>query len=864
MTCITEMFTQYLRQFNNNTNARQTHLSFNKGKYNVPDEKYEEFYKKYFDALKEEKEDLYLIEKVYNSKFAFFLDIECPKSKPHLSLDDDLTKAIITESVNAIEQLFVNPQTEYIVSKRMDRYHVNFYNLIVNDAVAKTIYSKIDDNFKDYIDESVYRTGLRMLGSKKSTKEQQVYTLYNMNDGNNMPISEMTFDDFEKTIIRRKGNIEIAILKNPIENKNTNLEPKKIQVKGIENNAIITEISDLLMELKMTNACIADYDIDIQRIYAAHNKAGMFCYYISIKELHCPFKERKHQRESGPLYIEIGTQGVFIKCYDQDCLRQKYPPSGLTLPVDFQTKYSQLFLSMTTKYWKAEVEISEEIKANLEESLCGSHYQISKTAFNIFKERFRVDDTRNTNWYEFDGVRWKPSHTMNILISEDLPRYYQGIKIRDTSVQNEDLKQFLVNNDKTDANVRNGLVDMIVSKLENVNFKSNIMNQMSYLFKNHDPHFVNKLDSNPSLLAFKNGVYNFKTNEFRPSLPTDYVTFSTGYDYIDYASTQDSKEVAEIYDFLSKIIPNTDVREYLLKVLGKSLVGIPDEKFYIWTGLSGANGKSTLVNFLESTLGDYITSVDVALLTNKRANASNASPDIVRLKGKRIFTFQEPEHDDKLRTGILKQFTGGDSIVARELFKAPVSFKLQGTMIMCCNDLPSVQSADGGTWRRIRVIEFKSRFCDHPNPLKKNEFKIDTSIKAKMQGWRPFFMSMLIHWYQKFLEEGLDEPEEVKQATANYKNDNDKFNDFFDQCLEECEGAFESNKTIYNNSFTTWWDANYPNSKTPEIKELKRALKAKYGTEKEYQTSSNSIKQKGFNVKIKLENSRFEQNDDDL
>ena len=199
-------------------------------------------------------------------------------------------------------------------------------------------------------------------------------------------------------------------------------------------------------------------------------------------------------------------------------------------------------------------------------------------------------------------------------------------------------------------------------------------------------------------------VYDFKQKSFRQSTQHDYITFSTGYDYIDYDESH--SQIKEIYDFLSKIITNTKVREYLLKVLGKSLLGIPDEKFYIWTGLSGANGKSTLVNFIEQTLGDYSTSVDVSLLTNKRANSSNASPDIIRLKGKRIFTFQEPEHDDKLRTGILKQYTGGDTIIARELFKAPVSFKLQGTMMMCCNDLPAVASIDGGTWRRIRVIEF--------------------------------------------------------------------------------------------------------------------------------------------------------------
>ena len=167
-------------------------------------------------------------------------------------------------------------------------------------------------------------------------------------------------------------------------------------------------------------------------------------------------------------------------------------------------------------------------------------------------------------------------------------------------------------------------------------------------------------------------------------------------------------------------------------------------------------------------------------------------------------------------------------------------------MIMCCNDLPAVSSIDGGTWRRIRVVEFKSRFCD--NPVKENEFKIDPTIKTKINEWRPYFMSILINWYYKFLEQGMNEPDEVKQATAKYKVDNDKFNEFFDAVLEEHSGSFETNKNIYSN-FSSWWSNNYPNSKVPELRDLRRAMKIKYGNEKE--TLVHGTINYGFNIKLK-------------
>jgi P4 family phage/plasmid primase-like protien len=840
-------FNNYLKQFIT-SGSKQTHLSFAKGKYYVPDEKASEFSDRYFKAMMSH-ETLYLIEKITDENFAFFMDIDNPKGCENVS-DEDV-KEIIACTKQACKQMFEENDGklgEVIVFKRATKFHLNFPNLVVNHSVAHEVVKhslhSLPQKLRDCIDTSVYRTGLRMLGSQKKEQHTKAdtnaetnvidvyYKVYDIDSGDY--VTDISKGLFEKTLIRRGSDVPMAVLKC------SDFIVEKPKVQSPTKTRITKEIEMLLAEAKEIHECLRDFDTGITRISAAKNKMGMYCYYVSIKERLCPFKEREHARPSGPLYIEIAPNGISVKCYDQDCARKRVPATPLQLPPDFDTKYPSLSKIMSSQLSKTDLQISDEMKHCLEESLSGSHYQIAKAAFTIFKERFRVDDVRNTTWFEYDGSRWKRSHFVNILVSEELPKYYKSMKVHDTSESNDNGND----GDKFNSNLRNQMVDNIVSKLENVNFKNNIITQLTFLFKNYDPEFYNNLDENPQLVGFNNGVYDFTCNTFRQSAPSDYITFSTGYDYIEY--DKENSNVKEIYSFLEKIITKKEVREYLLKVLGKALVGVPDEKFYIWSGLSGANGKSTLVNFLEHALGDYITSVDVSLLTNKRASSSNASPDIVRLRGKRLFTFQEPEHDDKLRTGILKQFTGGDTIIARELFKAPVTFKLQGTMIMCCNDLPTVASIDGGTWRRIRVIEFNSRFCK--DPTKSNEFLIDPNIKEKVKHWRPYFMSMLIHWYQKYLAEGMLEPNDVKKATSKYKADNDKFNEYFDENIDESLKNFESNKVIFNH-FTSWWSNNYSTSRLPDIKELRRALKIKFGTEKEQVI--NGLVNYGYNVKIK-------------
>jgi phage/plasmid-associated DNA primase len=179
-----------------------------------------------------------------------------------------------------------------------------------------------------------------------------------------------------------------------------------------------------------------------------------------------------------------------------------------------------------------------------------------------------------------------------------------------------------------------------------------------------------------------------------------------------------------------------------------------------------------------------------------------------------------------------------------------VTFKLQASLFLACNDLPSLNSIDGGTTRRLRVFNFKSKFCD--NPKKSNEFHIDSEVKHKLKKWRPYFMSILINYYKiynKELEDNgkIEEPEEVKLATDKYKNDNDKFNDFFEECVTESREII-SIKVIYG-LFRDWWTTNTFGTvnKIPDIKELVRAMKLKYDPD-DYD------KFKGFKVKVNLSN----------
>jgi phage/plasmid-associated DNA primase len=100
---------------------------------------------------------------------------------------------------------------------------------------------------------------------------------------------------------------------------------------------------------------------------------------------------------------------------------------------------------------------------------------------------------------------------------------------------------------------------------------------------------------------------------------------------------------------------------------------------------------------------------------------------------------------------------------------------------MQCNDIPDMDSTDHGTWRRIHVINYPSRFVDGKSEMLNDPEKYphhyaeDSTIKDKLEKWAPYFLVMLFNRYQDLKKENFrslsDEyiPTPVKEATERYK-----------------------------------------------------------------------------------------------
>jgi len=247
-----------------------------------------------------------------------------------------------------------------------------------------------------------------------------------------------------------------------------------------------------------------------------------------------------------------------------------------------------------------------------------------------------------------------------------------------------------------------------------------------------------------------------------------------------------------------------------------------------FTVTHNSNGKSKIIELFEFALGDYCCKFPITLLTQKRAASNAATSELARAKGKRFACLQEPSEDEKLNIGLMKELTGGDKIMARALFKEPIEFKPQFKMILTCNHLPNVPSDDGGTWRRIRVVEFTSKFKENPDPNNPDEFLADTELSTKFMDWKEHFMALLIQYYKKYKAEGITDPEDVMRCTKEYQKNNDCCMDFLEQEVEKDDRGFVSVGDLHV-KFGFWIKDSAPHLKPPNRNTFKTAVEKRLG-----------------------------------
>ena len=470
---------------------------------------------------------------------------------------------------------------------------------------------------------------------------------------------------------------------------------------------------------------------------------------------------------------------------------------------------------------------------------CGD-WDLASVLFQIFKDEFVCVSVKANIWYQYLNHRWQEidsGTTLRKAISTKLRDLYNAKAIgsmNSTTSEEEPPPREMPTAQPGEPPVKSRTVKIlnICQRLSRTNDKKNIMTEAKELF--YDGSFLAKLDNNPYLLCFKNGVYDFKERDFRRGRPDDNISMCTNIEYIQLKPLEHQSIVDEIHDFMNKLFPEKPLCEYMWDHLASTLLGTcTNQTFNMYIGV-GSNGKSVLVSLMELILGDYKGDVPLTLVTEKRGKVGGLAPEIVQLKGKRFAVMQEPSKGDKINEGIMKQLTSGtDQLQGRAPYMPQtISFKPQFKLIVTCNVLLEIKSNDHGTWRRIRAVPFKSLFTDNPvdgDPEKPFQFKLDKYIDEKFESWKEVFAAMLVKRATE--TNGIVKDCDIVLAKSNeYRQSQDYLSEFInDRVTRDPDGKIK--KTELNNEFSMWYMSNY-GGRGPGPKDLHDFMDKEFGRQR--------------------------------
>ena len=249
------------------------------------------------------------------------------------------------------------------------------------------------------------------------------------------------------------------------------------------------------------------------------------------------------------------------------------------------------------------------------------------------------------------------------------------------------------------------------------------------------------------------------------------------------------KMKTEYEEFISKIIPNKELKEYLLTSYGRSLNPENTDTFVRFlTNAGGSNGKSVMTNLVHLAVGDdYSVIANPNLFEGSKNSSASASPDIHALKGKRIGIVEEPDKGAKLNASKIKRLCGGDKkkITSRALYKNEMeSFILEAQWFINANLMPDLDSGDGdgGTQRRIKKVPFESKFVDDECDVNHSENKYLKKSLTKEQ--ERLFPKFLIWDLLMRVDKPLVEPECVSVETKELHEEQNTVQQFIESDIE--------------------------------------------------------------------------------
>ena len=378
------------------------------------------------------------------------------------------------------------------------------------------------------------------------------------------------------------------------------------------------------------------------------------------------------------------------------------------------------------------------------------------------------------SWLTWDGKRWLDDNSTSVLrlgkkYAESLWKIYG--KLSRTNVSREQLGTLRTFCKKTNA--KRQILDFIALAAADERVVSS----------------PDELNKNPTLLNCQNGTLNLETGKLYPHNPADRITQLAGVAYDENADCPEWLNTLDlIFDGDKQLVT------YLQRICGYMLSGLTSAHIMPIAYGDGNNGKSTVTGVLTEILGDYGWISGANLILPKKHDSHPT--EIRQLYQKRFCPISEPDEGSWLAEAKLKSLTGGDDINCRGMKENFWTFKPTHKFWMSTNHKPRIKGTDEGVWRRIRLIPFTENIVAKVK-------KRDDMHKWLVANEGPGILAWAARGFRDYREFGFAEPDAVKQATNEYRGEEDELGRWLSEhCIEDANAVERASRLFeaYKNS----------------------------------------------------------------
>ena len=406
--------------------------------------------------------------------------------------------------------------------------------------------------------------------------------------------------------------------------------------------------------------------------------------------------------------------------------------------------------------------------------------------------------TDATDYLRYNGEYWMESRQQAVAVMED----FLDLQLTDALDQMESAKKALMDTgiDEKIVNAGGRALEKVIGPEQLKLFYAflSAKQYVAFVMKRRDMRYVTSalmaakpmlsidvgcLDGNEFLLNVPGATFDLRDSSWRAPDPEDYITkqalAAPGDDGMD-------KWMESLNLFFCK---DKNLINYVQQIVGMAAIGKVYLEALIIAYGEGSNGKSTFWNSISRVLGTYSGNISADALTVgcKR----NVKPEMAELKGKRLVVAAELEEGQRLNTSIVKQICSTDEIYAEKKYKDPFKFTPSHTVVLYTNHLPRVGASDNGIWRRLIVIPFNAKI--------EGSGDVKNYADELVRECAPAIMKWILEGAKKVIaaKYRLTLPKCVEEAISRYRESNNWFGLFVDECCEIGDGYEQKSGEFY-------------------------------------------------------------------